>query len=162
MSWNVKIDQRLFANMSKVNAAFLLGYVVLRVGDVVVSGKLRYLGLDFFTFLFLAELALFVAPAVMFLSPKVQANRGRLFGAALLAVFGGAAYRVDTYLSVYRPAPGWNYWPSLGETMVTVGMAAIGIAVFVFVSRLFPVVVVEHAHAPSAVSTAAAKRAAAR
>jgi len=159
MSWNAKLDQKLFANMSKVNGAFLLGYVVLRLGDIVVSGKLRYLGLDFYTFLFLVEMALFIALAVMFLSPKVQANRGRMFGAALLAVFGGAAYRVDTYLSVYRPAPGWNYWPSLGETTVTVGMAAIGIAVFVVVSRLFPVVVVQDAHASTPV---AAKRAAAR
>ena len=156
MSWNVKLDQKLFASMSKVNAWFLIGYVVLRVGDIVVSGKLRTLRLDFFGFLFLAELALFLAPALMFLSPKVQQNRGRLFGAALLALWAGAAYRVDTYLSVYRPAPGWEYWPSLGETVVTVGMAAIGIAVFVFVSRKFPVVVVEHAHDSS---TVAAKRA---
>jgi len=156
MSWNAKLDQKLFASMSKVNAWFLIGYVVLRVGDIAVSGKLKYLRLDFFTLLFLAELALFLAPALMFLSPKVQQNRGRLFGAALLALWAGAAYRVDTYLSVYRPAPGWEYWPSLGETVVTVGMAAIGIAVFVIVSRKFPVVVVEHAHDSS---TVAAKRA---
>jgi Ni/Fe-hydrogenase subunit HybB-like protein len=152
MAWNAKLDQKLFASMSKVNAWFLIGYVVLRVGDIVVSGKLRTLRLDFFGFLFLAELALFLAPALMFLSPKVQRNRGRLFGAALLALWAGAAYRVDTYLSVYRPAPGWDYWPSLGETMVTVGMAAIGIAVFIFVSRKFPVVVVEHAHDSSTVA----------
>jgi Ni/Fe-hydrogenase subunit HybB-like protein len=159
LAWNAKLDQKLFASMSKVNAGLLLAYVVLRVGDVVVSGKLRHLRLDFFTLLFLAELALFLAPALMFLSPKVQANRGRLFGAALLALWGGAAYRVDTYLSVYRPAPGWNYFPSLGETVVTVGMAAIGVAVFIFVSRRFPVVVVADARVPS---TAAVRAAASR
>ena len=43
----------------------------------------------------------------MFLSPKVGANRGKLFGAALLAIFAGAAYRVDTYMTMYRPV-GWN------------------------------------------------------
>jgi Ni/Fe-hydrogenase subunit HybB-like protein len=159
MSWNAKLDQKLFASMSKVNAAFLAGYVVLRLGDIAVSGKLQYLRLDFYGLLFVVEMGLFIAPAVMFLSPKVQANRGRTFGAALLALFAGAAYRVDTYLSVYRPAPGWNYWPSLGETTVTVGMAAVGIAVFILVSRKFPVVVVQDAHASTHV---AAKRAAAR
>jgi Ni/Fe-hydrogenase subunit HybB-like protein len=132
-----------------VNAGFLLFYVALRVGDVVVTGKLRHLAFDFYGFLFLFELALFLAPAVMFLMPSVQRNRGRTFGAALLAIAAGSFYRVDTYLSVYRPAPGWNYFPSIGETVVTVGMAAVGIAVFVFVSRKFPVVVVEDAHAPS-------------
>jgi len=133
--------------------------VVLRLGDIVIHGKLRYLGADFFTLLFLVEMALFIAPAVMFLSPKVQANRGRLFGAALLALWAGAAYRVDTYLSVYRPGPGWNYFPSIGETVVTVGMAAIGMAVFIFVSRKFPVVVVADVHVPTRV---AAKSAASR
>ena len=104
----------------------------------------------------------------MFFLPRVQANRGRLFGAALLSLWAGAVYRVDTYMTVYRPAgwradgepvpAGWNYFPSLGETAVTVGMAAIGMAVFIFVSRKFPVVVVDDARATTPV---AAHRAAA-
>ncbi len=159
MGWNAKLDQKLFASMSKVNAGFLLAFVVLRVGDIAIHGKLEYLGANFYTALFLVELALFLAPALMFLSKKVQQNRGRLFGAALLSLWAGAAYRVDTYLTVFRPGPGWSYWPSLGETAVTVGMAAIGIAVFIFVSRKFPVVVVDDARASTPV--AAHRRAAA-
>jgi Ni/Fe-hydrogenase subunit HybB-like protein len=152
LAWKARFDQRLFAEMSKVNAGLLILYLVLRVGEVVVHGKLRYLGLDFPTFLFVFELALFAVPAAMFLSPRVVADRGRLFGAALLALAAGACYRVDTYLTMYRPAgwtdgvanaAGWNYFPSLGETVVTVGMACLGLAIFLFVSRLFPVVVVE-------------------
>jgi len=143
LAWNAKHDPALFAKMSKVNAWLLFFYVALRVGDLAWAGKLRLLRPDFFGFLFLFELVLFLVPAVMFLVPAVQRNRGRMFGAALLAVTAGAAYRVDTYLSVYRPGPGWSYFPSLGELAVTVGMAAIGIAVFIVICRLFPVVVVE-------------------
>lgn len=73
----------------------------------------------------------------------MQANRGRMFGAALLAVAAGAFYRVDTYLSVYRPAPGWSYVPSLAELTVTVGMSALGIGLFIAISRLFPVIVAD-------------------
>ncbi len=152
VTWKAKQDQALFAEMSKVNAGLLLLYVVLRVGDVAVNGKLRYLGANFATVLFLFELALFLAPALMFLSRKVQVNRGLHFGAAALTIAAGSFYRVDTYLTMYRPAgwtdgkanpAGWDYFPSLGETVVTVGMAAVGVAVFILVSRLFPVVVVE-------------------
>jgi Ni/Fe-hydrogenase subunit HybB-like protein len=146
LSWKAKHDQQLLADMSKVNGGLLLLYAVVRLVDLAAHGKLRYLGLDFYTALFLFEMALFVVPGILFFRPAVQQNRGRLFGAALLALAAGAFYRVDTYLSVYRPAPGWEYWPSLGETTVTLGMAAIGIAVFIFVSRLFPVVVVEERH----------------
>jgi Ni/Fe-hydrogenase subunit HybB-like protein len=143
LGWHAKDDPRLFARMSRLNAWILLFYVALRVGDLAWSGKLRLLAPDFFAFLLAFELLLFLAPAVLFLLPSVQRNRGRMFGAALLAVAAGAVYRVDTYLTVYRPAPGWDYFPSLGEMAVTVGMAAIGIAVFILVCRLFPVVVVE-------------------
>ena len=145
VAWHSHHDVKLLAKMEKVNAGLLLFYVALRVGDVVVSGKLHLLGADFFTALFLLELALFVAPAVLFLWPKVQRNSGRLFGAAVLAVAGGALYRLDTYITVYRPGPGWVYFPSVGEIAVTLGMAALGVAAFIVISRLFPVVDLDEA-----------------
>jgi Ni/Fe-hydrogenase subunit HybB-like protein len=147
-TWGGRWDQGLFVRMSRLNAWLLLFYVALRVADIAWSGKLGHFGADGFTALFAVELALFLAPAVMFLLPAVQADPGRLFLAALLAVLAGALYRVDTYMSVYRPAPGWNYVPSLGEMAVTVGMAALGIGLFIAVSRLFPVIVVERKPAP--------------
>jgi Ni/Fe-hydrogenase subunit HybB-like protein len=171
LSWNARADQKLFADLSKVNAGLLLFYVVLRLGDVALHGKLRLLGANFPTALFLCELALFLAPALLFLSPKVQQRRGRLFGAALLSVAAGAVYRVDAYMTMYRPdgwtdgvanPSGWDYWPSLGELAVTVGMAAIGIAVFVLVSRLFPVVVVQDARTHSNLAGGPVKAAASR
>ncbi len=147
LTWKAKVDQRLFARMSKVNGGLLLAFAALRLGDIAVHGKLRYLAVpDFHLFFFLLEMALFIAPAVLFLTPRVQQNRGRLFGAALLSIAAGALWRVDTYLTAYNPGDGWQYMPSLGEITVTVGMAAIGMAVFILVSRLFPVVVVEDAH----------------
>ncbi len=159
LGWNAKLDQKLFAQMSKVNAGLLFLYSALRIGEIVVHGKLRFLGANFPTVLFLVEMALFLVPAFMFLSPKVGTNRGLLFGAALMSIFAGAAYRVDTYMTMYRPVgwnsagaanpSGWDYWPSVGELTVTIGMAAVGIALFVFISRLFPVVVVGEARTSS-------------
>jgi Ni/Fe-hydrogenase subunit HybB-like protein len=168
LTWNAKLDGALFARMSRVNAGLIALYLVLRLGEIVVNGKLRFLGVNNPTFWFLLEIALFAAPMVMFLSPAVGSNRGKLFGAAALAVAAGAAYRVNTYLTMYRPVgwtsdgkpyeAGWNYFPSLGESLVTVGMAAVGIAIFIVVSRLFPVVVVEdRAHSNIAGGQAASR-----
>jgi Ni/Fe-hydrogenase subunit HybB-like protein len=149
MTWNAKTDQTLFAKLSKVNGGLLIAVAVLRLGDIAVHGKLKYLLVfDFHLFFFLLEMALFIVPAVMFFSPAVQKSRGKLFGAALLSIAGGALWRVDAYLTAYNPGDGWEYMPSLGETVVTVGMAAVGVAVFILVSRLFPVVVVED-HGPA-------------
>jgi len=162
LGWNAKADRKLFAGLSRVNAYLLFGYAFLRVADIAWHGKLRYLGANFPTFVFAVELALFLVPAVMFLLPRVQANRGRLFGAALLSLWAGAVYRVDTYMTMYRPAgwgpdgraipAGWSYFPSIGETTITVGMAAIGVAAFILVARRFPVVVVDDVRAHTAVA----------
>jgi Ni/Fe-hydrogenase subunit HybB-like protein len=151
ITWNAKHDQKLFAKLSKVNAGLLIAFAALRLIDIAAHGKLRYLAVpDFHLFFFLLEMALFIVPAIMFLAPSVQASKGKLFGAALLSVAAGALWRVDAYLTAYNPGDGWEYMPSLGEIVVTVGMAAVGVAVFIVVSRLFPVVVVQEAHVPAA------------
>jgi Ni/Fe-hydrogenase subunit HybB-like protein len=156
-SWNATSDRELFADMSKVNGGLLFLFAALRLGDIAVHGKLKYLGvLDFHLFFFVLEMALFLAPAFMFFSRKVQANEGRLFGAALLSILAGALWRVDVYLTAYNPGDGWEYMPSLGEITVTVGMAAIGMAVFILVSRLFPVVAVAAKPAQAVATTKAA------
>jgi Ni/Fe-hydrogenase subunit HybB-like protein len=140
-TWNAKADTRLFAEMSKVNGGLLFLFSGLRLVDIAVQGKLKYLLVpDHHLLFFLVEMALFLTPAFMFFSPNVQRNRGKLLAAALMSVWAGALWRVDAYLTAFNPGDGWEYMPSLGEITVTVGMAAIGMAVFVFVSRLFPVV----------------------
>jgi Ni/Fe-hydrogenase subunit HybB-like protein len=167
LTWNTRLDMKLFGLMSKVTAGLLAVYVALRLGDLALAGKFRFLGANVPTLFFLVEMALFVVPALMFIQGTTAVRRGRMFAAAVMTVFGGALYRVDAYLTFYRPAgwlkdgtarpAGWDYWPSVGEIVVTVGMAAIGMAVFVFLSRKLPVVVV--ADRPHALEGSAAKAA---
>lgn len=162
-TWKAKVDQELFADMSKVNGGLLFLFAGLRLVDIVAQGKLHYLArLDHHLFFFVLEMALFLVPAFQFFSPRVQRNRGRLFGAALMSIAAGALWRVDTYLTCFNAGEGWQYFPSVGEILITVGMAAIGVAVFLLVSRLFPVVVVEDARGHSNVGAGEVRPAASR
>ena len=146
-AWNAKADTRLFADLSKVNGGLLFLFAVLRLGDLAVHGKLKYLLVpDHHLLFFVIEMALFLVPAFMFFSPKVQKNRGQLFGAALMSLWAGALWRIDAYLTAFNAGDGWEYMPSFGEIVVTVGMAAVGMAVFILVSRLFPVVTLRDSH----------------
>jgi Ni/Fe-hydrogenase subunit HybB-like protein len=146
-AWNAKADTRLFADLSKVNGGLLFLFSILRLGDLAISGKLKYLLVpDHHLLFFVLEMALFLTPAFMFFSPKVQKNRGKLFAAALMSLWAGALWRVDAYLTAFNAGDGWEYMPSFGEIAVTVGMAAAGMAVFILVSRLFPVVTLRDSH----------------
>jgi Ni/Fe-hydrogenase subunit HybB-like protein len=95
---------------------------------------------------FWLEIALFGGSGLMFLSRGVRADRGKLFTAAILALLAGAAYRVDTYLVAYDAAPGATYFPSVGEIMVTVGLAALGVAAFLFLVKKLPILAIGETH----------------
>jgi Ni/Fe-hydrogenase subunit HybB-like protein len=139
-SWAARQDAVLLADMSRVNGGLLLVFVALRLGDIAWQGKLALLAVPgFHLAFFVLELALFVLPACLFLSRQVRQARVRILG-ALLAVLGCALWRVDAFLTCFNAGEAWTYWPSAGEVAVTVGMAAIGVAVFIGVSKLFPVV----------------------
>ena len=143
-SWNTRHDREILADMAKVNGGLLLLFVALRMVDLAAHGKLALLAVPGFHLGFFAlETALFVVPAAMLFSRRVREMRGGLFVGALLAVVAGGLWRVDTFLTCYDAGERWHYLPSFGEVSVTVGMGALGVAVFIVVSKLFPVVVQE-------------------
>jgi Ni/Fe-hydrogenase subunit HybB-like protein len=148
-----KIDQTMLARLTIVPAWLLAAYVAIRLGDLALAGKLGLVfGSGMYSAFFLVEMAVFVAPMVMLFSPSWRRNRGRLLGAALLMLFGGALYRIDTYLTAYQPTPGWVYFPSILEMLFTLSLGAIGVTVYVLFVKLFPILSgVEEKAAPSTV-----------
>jgi Ni/Fe-hydrogenase subunit HybB-like protein len=151
-TWNARHDHALLVDMSKVNGWLLLAFAVVRLLDLAVHGKLHYLsGSNFFLGFFVLEMALFLIPAFLFLTRRVEQSRVRFVG-ALMAVVAGALWRVDCFLTCYNGGESFRYWPSFGEISVTVGMAALGVAVFIMVSRFFPVVVVQDTPVPASIA----------
>ena len=142
--WRATGDRDLLSDMAKVNGGILVLFVAMRVFDIVATGKARLLASpDLYIGVFVLEIALFLAPAVLFLVPSLQKKRWALVAGALMSVAAGSLWRIDTFITCYKPGPTFQYFPSFGEIAVTVGMAALGGAVFIIVSRLFPVVVIE-------------------
>jgi len=151
-AWNAKHDHDLLVDVSRVNGGLLILFAGLRFADLASSGKLELLTVpDFFLIFFVLEMALFLVPAFMFLTRRVEDQRVRVLGGAL-AVLSGALWRVDAFLTCYNAGESFRYWPSWGEISVTVGMAAIGVALFITVSRLLPVVVVQDTPVPASLA----------
>jgi Ni/Fe-hydrogenase subunit HybB-like protein len=146
MIYGKRVDQPLLARLGKVGAWLVAGYLAVRLGDLAwrfrdpeVLARYREMGSQgFYGFFFLLELALFAAPLVILASERLRADRGRLFLAGFLLLAGGALYRFDTYLTSYQPSPGWVYFPTLTEMLFSVGLGAIGVAVYILFVKLFP------------------------
>ena len=144
-----RAHMELLGSLAKVAGWLSLFYVAFRFADLAWSGRISYAfqasrQMPFFWL----EIALFTSSGLMFLTQGRRQSRGRLFTAGILALLAGAAYRVDTYLIAYDGGPGAHYFPSLGEILVTMGLASLGVGVFILVSKVLPIFAVtgESAH----------------
>lgn len=129
----------MLKRLGKIIAPLSVGYLVLRLGNLLVAGKL---GLIFtsggLSVLFALEMALFITPIYMFYV-RPNPTLGYMFRGAMAIVAAGSLYRFSTFLIAFRPAEGWVYWPSVPETMITVGLIAGEIAAYIFVVKKFPI-----------------------
>jgi len=154
-------EAKILGFITRYIVALMSAYLVLRVGDIVVEGKA---GLIFnsggLSFMFLLELALFAVPIVL-MAPKANRNNEKLqFIAAVAMLLGGSLYRIDAYLTSYS-RPGWHYFPSIGELLVTLGIIALEILAYLVFVRKLPVLhPVSHSGEPRIVERAPAAAAA--
>ena len=105
---------------------FMLGfYLLLKLGDMVVRGTWVYL-LDGTaqsnSFIFEMVLGVLV-PWLMLLSSKVRQSKRWLFMACTGIILGVLVNRVNVFVVGYRPPiSDANYFPALGEILITVGL----------------------------------------
>lgn len=144
-------ETHLLSGLGKIIVSLIVAYLVIRFGEIILRGKfgLIFAG-DLASVMFIIETALFVYPLVVLLSPKQRENGRTLLYAAVSMLFAGALYRFNAFLITYDPGPGYSYFPALGEIMVTVGLVAFEIMVFLFVVKKFPVLPREGHGSPAA------------
>ncbi|MFZ5462152.1 MAG: Ni/Fe-hydrogenase cytochrome b subunit [Pseudomonadota bacterium] len=132
------LETHILAPLSRIMAGLLAAYLAVRVGDLAVRGALgSAFSATVQALMFWLEMLAFAAPLVLLAGEKSRANPGRLFGSAVLLVLGGFLLRINSYLVGYMTGPGWHYFPSFPELLVTVGIIAFEIlAYIVFVKKL--------------------------
>jgi Ni/Fe-hydrogenase subunit HybB-like protein len=115
-------------------------FLAVRVLDVALRGQL---GLAFSaggkSALFWSELALAAAPLVLLALAGRTAGQATLFRSAVLMMLGGGLYRFDAFLVSFDPGGGWSYFPSVPETLITVGFVAFEIMVYLVAVKRFPI-----------------------
>jgi Ni/Fe-hydrogenase subunit HybB-like protein len=130
----------MLAGLAGVVMPILAAFAALRLAGLALRGHLPLLlSFDVRSVLALLELVLVFVPAAMLFPAGARRRAGTQFRAALLLLAGGALYRFDTYLVAFQPGPQWSYFPSLGEIVVTVGLVAFEILVYLVLVKLFPI-----------------------
>lgn len=133
-------ETHLLSKIGKIIVGLLTAYLVVRFGEIIVNGKF---GLIFAggknSLLFILETALFVIPLVILTSEKKRNNPSILLWAAVSMLFAGSLYRFNAFLLTYNPGPGYSYFPSVGEIMVTLGIIAFEVMTYIVLVKTLPV-----------------------
>ncbi|VAX06040.1 Ni/Fe-hydrogenase 2 b-type cytochrome subunit HybB [hydrothermal vent metagenome] len=130
----------LLAGLAKVIMGLLLSFLVIRSVLLVAQGNLEYLFVtDRAMLLYLTETALFLIPLFILASPVSRNNGGKLLIAAVSMLLAGALYRFDAFLFAFNPGPGYSYFPSAPEIMVSLGVVSLEIMAYLILVKTLPV-----------------------
>jgi Ni/Fe-hydrogenase subunit HybB-like protein len=141
------IEMHMLTPLSKVMLGVVAVYLVVRVCDIIFRGVLGdAFALNLEALMFWIEMACFVAPFFIIGKEAQRRNPARLFLAGILLMLGGTLLRVNGFLIAYDTGPGYHYFPSVAEILVTAGMFAIEVLVYIIITRRFPVLPREAAH----------------
>ena len=139
-------ETAMLARLSKVAMGVAWFFVAFRLVDVALRGHLAAL-VSWHGLAVAVELGLLVAGAVVLASDASRRQPGKQALAALLLVLGGTAYRFNVYLVGFQPGEHWSYFPAVPELLITFGIVALEIALYVAAVKTFPILAGEPAPA---------------
>jgi Ni/Fe-hydrogenase subunit HybB-like protein len=135
-----RAETQILSSLSGAIVTVLGLYIGLRFADVILRGRFgMLLALEKQSFLFIAEIVLFIIPAIMLLNKEKIRDLGYLFRAAMLIILAGALYRFSTFLIAFNPGQGWRYFPAITELLITTGIVALEIMAYIVIVKKFPI-----------------------
>ncbi len=133
-------ETRILSGLGKIIVTLLIAFLVVRFGVLIFQGKLGLIFAgDFGSMMFVLETTLFIVPLVILLSPVRRAQGSKLLIAGVSLLLAGSLYRFDAFLLTFNPGPGYNYFPSAPEIMITLGVVAFELMAYIVIVKLFPV-----------------------
>jgi len=131
-------ETAMLASLGRVGGWVTWFFVAFRVVDMALRGQLPALA-SWYGLAVAVELGLAVAGASMLMSAGKRQGPGSQVLAGLLLVTAGAVYRFNVYLVGFRPGSQWSYFPAVPELLITFGIVALEIALYVAAVRTFPI-----------------------
>ena len=136
-----RLEPALLAQIGKACAVVLMIYVVVRLEDLYIRGSLgNVLKFDAAAWFFISEILFGVfLPIGMLLFDKVRRRPLALVLASFLVVLGMIFNRLNVGVTAFQFGTGVQYTPRWMEFAVSLGLIAIGFALFGMAVRYLPV-----------------------
>lgn len=134
------LELPLLQGMARVLAVLLAFYLGIKGSDLTHRHAWGLLTVPRFeTYMFWAEILLMAVPMLLLFSGRIRSSATSLYVCALMVIFGFLANRLNVGLTGMEAASGVTYIPKWTEVAVTLGIVALGFALFTFIARRVPV-----------------------
>lgn len=134
------LELHLLGKLSHLMIWVLAVYLVVRLADLAVRGALGSMfEASIEAIMFWIEMALFIAPLAILAQPAARRNPAKLFVAAVCLMLAGFLLRINSFLVGYETGPGWHYFPSVPEIMVSIGIIALEVLGYIVLVRYLPI-----------------------
>ena len=146
-----QVEISMLNPMARVMLGIMGVYLLVRFADLIARGVLgQAFQPTFIALSFWIENACFIAPFLLIRSVEARRNPARLFLAGVAVMLGGILLRLNGFLIAFDTGPGWTYFPSVPELLVTIGIFAAEVLGYIVITRRFPVLPREEAYAQPA------------
>jgi Ni/Fe-hydrogenase subunit HybB-like protein len=135
------IETHLLSRLSRVSVVILALYLVLRLRDLATRDALSTIfPLTSVSLMFLGEIGLgVVVPMILLSSPRFRASPRRLAASQGLVVLGFIFHRLNVSITAVQAATGNTYVPAIPEFLISAGLVAVGLTIFVLACKYLPV-----------------------
>jgi Ni/Fe-hydrogenase subunit HybB-like protein len=134
------LEMDLLNGLARVLAVALSGYLALRFLDLYHRGVLPLLSQPTREVWFFGlEILLLAVPAALLYRDHVRSYPPALYGCSVAVVFGVITNRLNVGITGMERASGVSYTPRWTEIAITLGIVALGFAIFRFAARNLPI-----------------------
>lgn len=140
----------ILGTLSRYMMGVIAAFLVVRWADLLLRGHIVALfHSGALALAFVAENALYIAALVLLGKPQRRMAPRYQFLAAVSILAGSVLYRIDCYLIGYS-RPGWHYFPSAPELLITFGMIAVEVLGYTLAVKFLPILHDIHSSSPAA------------
>ncbi len=138
-SFALPSEHKLLTQLSRIVGWATVAWLVIRWADLIDRGAVDYaFAGDAKATMFWIENLLYVGAAVVFVTPSLRASARASLVAAAALLLAAVIYRLDA-LMIGQAHGSWSYFPTVPEIMVTVGIIAFEVLLYLVFIKMFPV-----------------------
>ncbi len=141
---SLKID--LLSRIAKVTFAMLIISFIIKLSDLIISGKLQYLitpSYEMYMFYLEILVGTFV-PVTLLGNNRIRTSRLGLYISAIFVIAGFLLNRLNVSVTSLTTYAGYAYFPTVSEISITMMIVVLGMWAFGLVVKNFPVFIEPH------------------